>query len=359
MMTKMIKYTLAILILFSVSCIEEIDLTVPGDLTDSVAIQGRIVQGESSYVEVSVSNVFDFTTDSRTAVVVKSVKLIDEDNNSMDILAVDVGEYGATLDETTSIQATIGMAYKIEVVTLDNRTFESRFDVLDEVIESESISLGFVDKLVIDNLDNYVTEEKLQLRVSTPIDITKKGGILWEVENIFQITDTPTDNRIQMKTCYVTEPIGRDRVTVLDPSELTVGRVDDLELFTTDINFKFGEGLYFIVNQYSLSEAAFEYWQQVKTLTERTGNMFDDPVGEVTSNISNVTDPSDRVFGFFFATSVDSKRIRVTEEFTGPVSPYCPPVVNNPPPFGCPFGICCDCLAEPQSTTIRPDFWEE
>lgn len=353
------KYIIGILVIFCMSCIEEIDLTVPGDLTDSVAIQGRIVRGETSFVEVSVSNVFDFTTDSRTAVVVKSVKLFDDNNNEMELESLDVGLYGATLGNNSPIQAEIGNAYKIEVITLDNRVFESQFDVLDEVIQSESLSLGFVDKLVIDNLDNYVTEEKLQLRISTPIDISKKGGILWEVENVYQITDTPTDDRIEMKTCYITEPVGRDKVLVLDPSESTVGRVDNLELFTTDINFKFGEGLYYLVNQYSLSEAAFEYWQQVKTLTERTGNMFDDPVGEVTTNIFNTSDPSDRVFGFFFATSVDVKRIRVTEEFTGPVTPYCPPVVNNPPPFGCPFGICCDCLAEPQSTTVQPDYWEE
>lgn len=341
------------------SCIDEIQLSVPGDQTDGIAIQGRIVRGVDSYVRVGVSNAFDFSTDSRNAVVVRSVVVMDDIGNSMELPAIDIGEYGISLDETMPIQATVGRSYKVEVQTLDGRVFESDFDILSDTQPLENIGLGFVDKLVVDNLGGFQTEPRLAVTIDTEVDINSEGGLLWEVENVFQITDSPTDARIEMKTCYITEAVGRNRVHIVKPNELTVGRVDNLELFDTDINFKFGEGFYFIINQYTISEAAFEYWNQVKILTERTGSMFDDPVGEVTTNIRNITNPENRAYGFFFAASVDFERRRVTEEFTGPVTPYCPPPVNNPPPFGCPFGICCDCLDVPNSTTDVPDYWEE
>lgn len=345
--------------LFATSCIDEIQLTVPGDGTDAIAIQGRIVYGEPSFVTVGVSNAFDFSTDSRNAVVVKSVEVMDDLGNSMEVPSVDIGVYEAALDESSPLQAVIGRSYRVRVVTLDNREFESDFDPLLPVAPIESIELGFVEKLVVDNIGGFDMEEKLAVFVNTVIDNSAEGGLLWEVENIFQITDTPTDARIPMKTCYITEAVGRNKVSILQPNELTDPRVDRLELFDTDINFKFGEGIYFIVNQFSLSQAAYDYWEQVQILTERTGSMFDDPVGEVTTNIRNVLNPEDRAYGFFSASSYDFQRIRVTEEFTGPVTPYCPPVVNNPPPFGCPFGICCNCLDVPRSTTEVPDFWED
>ncbi len=357
---KHIAALLVVICLSWSSCIEEIDLTVPGDLTDSLAIQGRIEKGEtSSKVTLSVSNVFDFTSESRNSIAIREAFVVDESGTRLELERTDVTSYERVITDDEMI-VDYGRSYKIELTTLDNRSYESQFDRLVPAQVPGSLELEKVNVLVVDNLDNFVEEERIQLNISSDVDPDTEGGLLWEVEQTFKMTDSPTNPRIDMKTCYITEPVNADKVNILEPSQLAVGRVENYPLLTAEVNFKYNQGLYFNVSQYSLSPEAYEYFRQLKILTERTGNMFDDPVGEVVSNFYNVNDPSDRVYGYFFATEGEVIRLKVPVSITGELTDYCPPPVNNPRPDGsCPYGICCDCLAEPESTLIIPEYWEE
>ena len=121
---------------------------------------------------------------------------------------------------------------------------------------------------------------------------------------------------------------------------------------------------YFEVMQYGLTPSAFAYWRGVDILSEREGQPFDVPVGEVESNLINTTNPNREVFGYFFAAEEQIIRKRIEREFFEGVLPHCPqPRAECQAEgiiiaVGCRCGLCCDCRDEAGSTEIKPDFFE-
>jgi hypothetical protein len=64
-----------------------------------------------------------------------------------------------------------------------------------------------------------------------------------------------------------------------------------------------------LVKQYALTQEGYDYWQNLKRNTENLGTLFDPQPSQVSGNIASVNNPSEPVFGFFSAYSVQQKRI--------------------------------------------------
>ena len=172
-----------------------------------------------------------------------------------------------------------------------------------------------------------------------------------------QITDSPIDFMTQPKTCWVTQNIGVTDVGVVNGNELNGNTISDFTLFKRNVSTEFTEGYYFTVFQQSLSKAAYDYWFQVQQSLNRDGNMFEAPVGKIKSNIKNINDENEDVFGFFYATVQDTVRVYVSPEMAGNPTALCPPNVPAPPGGGCPVFVCCDCLSVERSGAAKPNWW--
>ena len=362
----MARLILIVIISFGLStCIDPIDFEVPDGLSDSLVIQSRVVLNEAPYIELSVSRLFDFSPESRRPVSVRKAFLFDDENNEMELETRTPGFYRDDLNETTPIQPRIGQSYRIRIETFDNRILESTSDLLYDNQQPDQLEVALVSELVLNPIGVFVPTDRIQLSIYTPIDAQSGSGLYWEVDNVFQITDSPNHTNpspaFPKKTCYITKTADVNEIYVLDPSELANDRIDDYKLLTSNIDFRFGEGLYYQVRQYSLSPQAFNYWNAVDILSEREGNLFDSPVGEIKSNFVNLNDPEDQVFGFFFATKETVVRLKVEPDFVGNIRPLCPPLpesmCSTSPGEGCTCGLCCDCLIDPDATTIKPDYW--
>ena len=137
-----------------------------------------------------------------------------------------------------------------------------------------------------------------------------------------------------------------------------------------------------MVNQFSISKEAYDYWQQLRKTTTNLGGLFDPLPSQVTGNVHSESDPLESVLGFFSGGSVSSKRIFISLNDL-------PPALRIPrsigdcgidsvldvrkvegvaflliSPYGTPFpvgylyssGGCVDCRKQ-GGTTTRPDFW--
>jgi hypothetical protein len=67
-----------------------------------------------------------------------------------------------------------------------------------------------------------------------------------------------------------------------------------------------------LVKQYGLSQEAFEYWTDLAKTTQGTGSLFDPLPSQVTGNIKNTADPKKLAFGYFSASTEETKRIIIT-----------------------------------------------
>jgi hypothetical protein len=138
-------------------------------------------------------------------------------------------------------------------------------------------------------------------------------------------------------------------------------------------------GYSLLINQYSMSEAAYSYWDQLRINSSEQGGLYEKQPLSIRGNIHNNTNPDQVVLGFFSASSVKSKRIFVSdiENLALDFTTYCAPDTlrvgglhsidpSEYPAFlvGNAFGFlpiqlsqyCVDCMAL-GGTNIKPDFW--
>jgi hypothetical protein len=66
------------------------------------------------------------------------------------------------------------------------------------------------------------------------------------------------------------------------------------------------------IQQSVISKEAFEYWTELKKITESLGSLYDPQPSAVFGNIKNVQDPSEPVIGFISAGITAEKRIFIT-----------------------------------------------
>ncbi len=343
--------------LFNPACIDPIDFDVPPGVGNSIVIQGQVVKGENSYVEIVVSRLFDFTPESRQPVNVKTVELFDTKGNEMILEPRDQGYYREVLDSSTPIQAEVGTGYSIRVLTFDGRTYESGTDVIVPVPKVRGLNVTKIVGSAVNALGQIEESERIRLSIDSDINTDQGGGQYWKIFEVFKISDSPIDADITQKTCYVT--FEQLDINVLDLSILSGNIIEDYELTMKPIDFRFYEGLFFEVHQLSLSSGSFRYWSSISDLYSREGNMFDAPVGEVPSNIANVDNDKDIVFGYFYASEEEVARVKVPLSLVGNPEPYCPPdfAATVPGSDECTWGLCCDCLNTKESTLLRPSYW--
>ena len=365
---KKITWGIGVVILFTLvaislsGCLEQIDLDIPKGFQESVVIQGQLIKGDPSIVEVTVSRLFDFTVESLVERVnVREVLLIDESGQSLPLDVVQTGTYRLILDQSSPISVEAGKSYKISVSTFDGRQFESGMEPLLNVPEISQLTPQVLEKTFIRNETEERIDSFIEYRLNSELlaaGETEQSFLHWKVFGTYAITDSPLLSVDPEKTCYITENLDITQVKVLEGASQTSSLLEDFVVHESVIDYRYAEGYYLQVVQESLSEGAFNYLDQVRQSIDRDGSIFQAPAGKISSNIVNVNDPKDEVLGYFYATAHDTIRMFISPEFVGNPDTLCPPSI---PPSGnpCPLVVCCDCSQEKNSEVNKPHFWKQ
>ena len=141
-----------------------------------------------------------------------------------------------------------------------------------------------------------------------------------------------------------------------------------------------------MVNQYSLNEDEFTYWEKLKNITQDIGSLYDITPASIPSNIFCVENPAEKVLGYFSVSAKSSKRFFIKDNFRGLPDLYLnciddsifsnsnPYIANlnetiwildqNLPPGMPPFYTtitysrgCADCTA--RGTNVEPDYMKD
>lgn len=347
------------LILLIMSCVDKIILDGLEDRAFAFAIEGRIVKGdEVSFAEVNIAPVFNLTTESKRTIPTRAVSIIDSDGNEMPLRRQTRTLHYAKIKEDSPIQAVAGNSYKVHVELPDGRIYESELDVLRDNHAPESIYFSPVTKLIIDDIGNLKEVNRNELRVNTSWP-KGSGGLLWEVSSTYKITDTPLHPDTMIRTCYIDQMVNREDITLLKIKNANAEKVIGQKLATIKVDYRFYQGIYYHVKQFSLSEEAYGYLLELKKSKDFRGTLFEDPLNVIRTNIKQVAgeETEEEVLGFFYATH--ERVLRISGTILSPLTGmrYCPKPRPDP---NCPMErVCCRCTLENNSTTVKPDYWEE
>ena len=344
-----------------IGCLKEISLEAPEGNSSALAIRGSLVATEVPYVVVEITKVSNYrASDIPEAVVGAEVILRADSGEEIQLPMRKDGEYFQDLSPAvTGLPTEPGKAYQLSVTTPDGKHYQSTWETLYPVPQAKEITQVSETRSILNDVGNTVEQEFLRFLITTPI--VQEGNdagvfLRWSFSGTFRVTESTLDVPLppQAKTCYLREVLNLENVVVFSGEESRTEELKDFFLLEEPYNYRFYEGYYLTVNQQSLSESAFRYWDQIGEIVNRSGNFFESPAGKVNGNFQNTADAREEVFGYFYATEEITMHYRV-QPGKSRISRLCP-ASAKPDEDGVNY-LCFNCLAHPKSSLDKPAFW--
>lgn len=346
---------LLLLVGLATACVDEIDLPAAEGNLEKLVIQGKLMLGTPSRVEVNISRTADFRASATPETVDgAAVTLAGDEGSRFALIPAGKGNY--FLDMAAGIA--VGRSYQLQVQLQDGNIYESTWEPLLPVPAPDSLSYRVIVREELNSSGNIDDVPYVQFFATTPVRVPgaeDKSNLRWDCEGIFILPETPPPPGPQIWIrCYATQPLNLDEITLFEGAEANGDLLLDHLLFEEKIDHRFNLGYYLTAYQQSLSPGAFTYLDQVNTVVRRNGGLFDVPVGPINSNLHNVDRPDEEVLGYFYAVAVDTIRRRIDIPFELRPPYLCDPVFADPD-----FSFCSDCLLWPRSFLEKPDYWED
>ena len=303
---------------------------------------------------------------------------------------------GGTYSTASDFKGVVGRKYTlyVEVTRYDPI---ARKKVVDLTLQSEPgmmlpvppIDSLYYQKVKIDDEGRFPYErEGCQILLNTSDPMNMCRYFRWDYSETWEIIG-PTYSETVNKICWATkksEEINTKAVTGLSENRINGQKIKFIPPESNRLIVRYR----ILVNQYSLDEKEYTYWNNLEKLTQQSGNIYDLTPSAVSGNMFCANNPDQPVLGYFSVSSKSSKSIYIDDYFKGLDDPYrnclrdsILPVIGlsfPPPGFieneGFNYWIvdmsikspplyiivtdnkgCIDCTL--YGSTTKPDFWRE
>jgi len=262
-----------------------------------------------------------------------SATIEDDKGNSFHLEEYEPGKYRVWMDQQ---YLSSGTSYHVQVKTPTGEHIQSDFDRM----PGNSI----IDSIYYQRKEMYLSNSGmnvngLQFYVDFHSDDTENRYFRWVADEtwehhapyprVYYYDGTihkvwPPDYSLQI--CWSTKPDGH--IFTLSTSNLVS---NSYRMFPVHYVDNTTDRLYIkysvLLSQYSLSPAAFVFWEQLRINSDKQGGLYETQPLPVEGNIHNVSFPDKKVIGFFGASSVTQKRIFVDgiRDMEIPDGAYCSP----------------------------------
>jgi hypothetical protein len=226
---------------------------------------------------------------------------------------------GTYVTDPSQFTGRIGRFYTLHITTISgttNHNFESYPMEMKPVPPIDSI---FYKKVTIREAGELSQEtEGCQVFLSTHDPLNQCEFYRWEYSETweFRLPYFVPNNK-----CWISANSGE--INIKSTSALSEDRISGYPLkFISNSTDRLKVRYSILVNQYSLNEEEYIYWEKLKNIGEQVGGLYDMIPAEVPSNIWCIEEPDAMVLGFFSVSAMSSKRIFIDENFRGIVDLY-------------------------------------
>jgi hypothetical protein len=274
-------------------------------------------------------------------------------------------------------QGVVGRSYTLHIQTNESYhslSFESSPVLMKPVPPIDSV---YYEKVVLSqSSEGDPLEEGCQVYLNTHDLESKCKFFRWEFVETWEFK---LPYEVPNKVCWITK--NSDKINIKSTTTFTEDRIERLPVnyitnSTDRLNIKYS----ILVNQYSLNQDEYNYWEKLKNTSEKVGSLYDITPSSTTSNVRCIEKPAENVLGYFSVSAVKSKRIFIKDYFPGMPDLYTDcenaitglndsiPELNSrvwviikityPPPG---YKVltyskgCADCTT--RGSTVKPDFW--
>lgn len=374
------KY-IGFILLGLLSCTESFNPEI-NERQDMMVINGKITDKAGDHF-VEVSRASPYNEPEFLPVSSCVVRVEDDGGVGVTYEEYEPGRYRAYLGESF---LGINRAYKLFVFTEDGKEYQSDYDSLLACPSLDSVYFSIENQ---STEDPDITYGGIQFYVDARGENWQAKNYLWELEETYEyhspyemqylwsdgrlvVWDPPIDT---LSICYKTQ-----QVQELYTASTRGLILNDIKHFPLNyvsgslpkLKYKYS----LLVSQHSLSNDAFQYWDNMRNMQNESGGIYETQPSSSVGNIYNLDDEKDQVLGYFYASQSHQISLIINNSFEFKISDYsCPAILVElfselsdqtylvslsaggfGPPYGDVNSSCVDCRGRGGGTT-PPSYW--
>ncbi len=287
---------------------------------------------------------------------------------------------GTYTSDPAKFQGIIGRFYTLHVstnVTNNNLNYESIPMELKPVPPIDSVYYEKVS--IVESSNVSAGQEGCQVYLDTHDQTNQCKFFRWEYTETWEFR---LPYLVPNSICWLSS--NSNVINIKNTSVFEEDRINRYPLnFISNLTDRLRVKYSILVNQYSLNEDEYLYWEKLQNISEQVGGLYDVIPSAIPSNVYCLDDPNQKVLGYFSVSANSSRRIFIKDQFAGVITPYTDAacisdtvfgggpilylntsvwvIINHPspPPVYSVITrnkLCYDCTV--RGTNIKPDFWE-
>lgn len=314
------------LLFFWTSCIEPFEPTL-NDETSKLVVDGMLTNLPGPYtVHLSTSS----NPYLPNAVPIVGAKVIIAEENGPEEILVETanGVYESAKD---GIRGEVGKNYKIIIQTQEDKRYESPFQELKKPHPIASIDHA-IEYRYFENAGEEIGG--YQFYLNAPPSENEENYYLWLQKGTFKYTTSypltdiyngsleRVEDPFEFSVCYDEHFI--NEIYTYNTSSLVGNKIENLPLTFVRADTRFLTDRYsLLVQQLSLSKAAYNHWRDIEQQITTLGNLYASQPFQIGSNLTNMEDENEEVLGYFTVAGVSEKRVFVDAPFGKVVDSRC------------------------------------
>jgi hypothetical protein len=308
------------------------------------------------------------------------VKISDDLGNIYDLKEIDDGKY---ITDSATFRGVVGRSYILHISVSNGNRFLNYESYPSEMKPVPPIDSLYYEKTVIrEKTQNDPLIEGCHILLNTRDPENNCKFFRWDFTETWVLRLLwPVDNM----TCWITE--NSKLINIKSTDAIAEPYIDRYPInYISNETDRLKRKYSILVNQYSLNEDEFIFWEKLRNITQQVGGLYDIIPSTIASNLQCVEIPGQTVLGYFSVSAKKSKRIFIKDDFAGIIDHYANcvyktvytddqesiPFINvsvwaleiHHGSFGsAPYTIltrdrgCSDCTVRGSKT--KPDFWED
>lgn len=363
MKLRLLLYIQLLSMILLCSCIDVIELNLDSSEVDrQLLIDGEVATGSGPF-ELRVSYVEGFGLGDQVPIGNAEATLVDSDGNKASYENLGEGSYRIKENEFVVKE---GLSYHIEL-KIGEKTYKSIPEFPPRSIPVERIYFEINNRSSTGSESEGILRRVVDVRID--LNIPEEASELylrWTVQDAWSLLETQQPSNgpgppPPAKVCYFEDNPNPQDIFLLDASRLRAGPLTEQLVAYRILDESFHIRHVFRVEQRTISRQAYEYWENIRTVNNQNGSIFDIPPASVNGNIFNTQNQNEIVLGYFGVVSSTIARLEINKNELGAIriDPPCRLFWFNYNAGLGEFvpGFCFNCLLLEKSTLERPDYY--
>lgn len=276
------------------------------------------------------------------------VSVFDEQGNEYSFIERKAGKYWSCPSEFIG---EVGKDYVLRIETMDGSIYESDVETLLPTGQVDSVYYVKSSREREVNGDTYI--EKGVKIYSNFRDNEEKEFFRIDWQGTYKFRSAPMDNN--NRYCWNTE-FSKFDIKLHDDQFTNNSLITDYQITFLPDGLRFTEDYSFQVQLKTMNQGAYQFWDLIKQQFENDGSIFSALPAQIESNINSITNPKEKVLGYFIVSGVSTKRIRIPASALTGINEAALSCNQFRPSDPLPE-YCYDCAKYQNSTSERPSFW--